>query len=225
LDAFHQFATQSQEIISWNDQHSELFDGLQKVTLLNPSDIRYIPVIGQHNRRNVALVQAGLNQLGINSNTDDIVAKFPGTSRRFEKLADNLYSDYGHHPQEIEATLQMASEMSEHIVLVYQPHQNIRQHEMRDQYTTQFEKAEKVYWLPTYLSREDPKLQILTPQDLIQNISNKEKVEIVELNDDLWQKIQSARNEGKLVLGMGAGRIDGWLRDMLEQNSSAKTTE
>jgi len=28
----------------------------------------------------------------------------------------------------------------------------MRQHELRDQYRDQFEKAEVVYWLPTYLS-------------------------------------------------------------------------
>jgi UDP-N-acetylmuramate--alanine ligase len=217
LDAFHQFASQSQSVIAWSDQHSEVFKGLPDVTLLDPSKVHYLPVVGQHNRRNVTLVQAGLKHLGIEADTDGALANFPGTSRRFEKLADNLYSDYGHHPAEIAATLQMASEMSEHIVLVYQPHQNIRQHEVRDQYTNQFEKAETVYWLPTYLSREDPKLEVLQPEDLIQNITNKDKVEIVDFNDELWGKIQTARSNGKLVLGMGAGKIDSWLRDQLEQ--------
>ena len=177
-----------------------------------------MPIAGQHNRRNFTLVQAGLKQLGFDQNTDEILVKFPGTDRRFEKLADNLYSDYGHHPAEIAATLQMASEMSDHVVLVYQPHQNIRQHEIRGQYTSQFEKAEKIYWLPTYLSREDPNLEILQPQDLITNITNKDKVQIVDFGDDLWEKIQTARNSGKLVLGMGAGKIDSWLREKLGKN-------
>lgn len=216
LDAFHQFATQSENIITWQDQHDELFSGLPGVSILDPSDIRNLPIVGQHNRRNVALVQASLKKLGFEQNVDDILSDFPGTSRRFEKLADNLYSDYGHHPAEIEATLQMASEMSDHVVLVYQPHQNIRQHGVRDQYTNQFEKAETIYWLPTYLSREDPNLEVLKPEDLIKNITNKNAIQIAEFDDNLWDKIQNARNNGKLVLGMGAGKIDGWLRERLE---------
>jgi UDP-N-acetylmuramate--alanine ligase len=215
LDAFHQFAKGSNQIITWNDQHSELFNGLPKVTMLNPMDVNGLSAYGQHNRRNITLVQSGLEQLGFTQNIDEILTRFPGTNRRFEKLADNLYSDYGHHPVEIAATLQMARELSDHVILVYQPHQNVRQYMVRDLYTDQFELADKIYWLPTYLSSEDPNLKILKPQDLIQNISNKQDVVLADLNDELWDSITDARNSGKLVLCMGAGTIDSWLREKL----------
>jgi UDP-N-acetylmuramate--alanine ligase len=215
LDAFHQFAKSSSQIITWNDQHSELFNGVPGVIFLNPSDTNNLSAYGQHNRRNMTLVQAGLKQLGFSGNTDSILTSFPGTNRRFEKLADNLYSDYGHHPVEIAATLQMARELSDHVVLVYQPHQNIRQYMIRDLYTDQFEPAEKVYWLPTYLSREDPNLKVLNPEDLIKNISNIDDVVIADLNDELWENITKARGEGKLVICMGAGTIDSWVRGKL----------
>jgi UDP-N-acetylmuramate--alanine ligase len=153
--------------------------------------------------------------LGFSENTDTILTSFPGTNRRFEKLADNLYSDYGHHPVEIAATLQMARELSDHVVLVYQPHQNIRQYMIRDLYTDQFELAEKVYWLPTYLSREDPNLRVLNPEELIKNISNKDDIVIADLNDELWDNIEKARSDGKLVICMGAGTIDSWVRGKL----------
>lgn len=213
LDAFRQFACQSNQAVAWNDQHGELFEGLSKVRLLDPSEINQkLSLAGEHNRRNATIVQAALEQLDINQPTDDLFASFPGTDRRFEKLADNIYSDYGHHPTEIAATLQLASEVSDHVVLVYQPHQNIRQHQLRDQYTNQFEKAETIYWLPTYLAREDPALPILKPEDLIQNITNIDCVQIADLNDDLWEKVQEERQKGKLILFMGAGKIDSWLR-------------
>src|SRR5690606_9491862 len=117
-------------------------------------DVLDMPLTGEHNRRNATLVAKTLEYLGI-GDQDSIrtaLGEFPGTDRRFEKLADNLYTDYGHHPKEIAATLQMAREVSDHVVLVYQPHQNRRQHRIRDMYTTQFELADEVYWLPTYLS-------------------------------------------------------------------------
>jgi len=113
--------------------------------------------------------------------------------------------------------LQLAREVSNHVILIYQPHQNIRQHEIRDDYTNQFELAEDIYWLPTYLSREDPKLAVLQPEELIQNITNKEYVHLADFNDKLWNVIQAARADGTLVLGMGAGAIDGWLRRKLGQ--------
>jgi UDP-N-acetylmuramate--alanine ligase len=80
-------------------------------------------------------------------------------------------------------------------------------------YSDQFELADETYWLPTYLSREDPNEPILTPDELISNLTNKQTVHVAALDDDLWNNIQKARSEGKLVLCMGAGTIDGWVRE------------
>jgi len=216
LEAFSLFALKSSRAISWDDQHRELFDDMPRVKIINSSEVSSsISIKGAHNRRNATLVQKAMQLLGFAQSTDNILSRFPGTDRRFEKLADNLYSDYGHHPTEIAATLQLASELSSSVVLVYQPHQNLRQHKMLDQYTNQFEQAETIYWLPTYLSREDPTLPILEPAELIKNITNKNAVHIIDFNDELWDIIQTARREGKLVLFMGAGKIDSWLRDKL----------
>ena len=80
-----------------------------------------------------------------------------------------------------------------------------------------FHDANEIYWLPTYLTRENPDLPILTPQQLAKNI-DKEKVHFAELDDGLWQEITAAMNSGKLVLCMGAGTIDGWIREQLFKN-------
>lgn len=220
LDAFRQFAIQSQNIITWSDQCADIYKGMPQVKILPIIAINEkISLAGEHNRRNATLVQYAIKELGIETDTVEILSTFPGTGRRFERLAKNLYSDYGHHPVEIAATLQLASELSKHIVLIYQPHQNIRQHEIREQYTDQFKKAEKIYWLPTYLAREDPNLPILKPEELIQKIPNKGKIEISDFNDKLWGDIQNDLKEGKLVIVMGAGMIDGWMRKkILETN-------
>jgi len=218
LAAFRDFAVKSTSVIAWSDQHAEAFDGLHNVTLLDPAKGTSDVAVGIHNRRNATLVQAAIKQLKLSDDTSDILLRFPGTDRRFEKLGDNLYSDYGHHPIEIAATLQLARELSDHVVLVYQPHQNIRQHEIKSEYTDQFELAEEIYWLPTYLSREDPNLPILPPSDLIQSITNRDHVHVADFNDELWDIIQKARSEGKLVIGMGAGAIDGWLREQIKKS-------
>jgi UDP-N-acetylmuramate--alanine ligase len=213
IEAFQQFGNQSKEVITWNNYHPELFSEHPDAWILD--ETLSINVPGEHNRRNATLVVKAFEKLGFEQNIIPLIESFPGVDRRFEKLADNLYSDYGHHPVEIVSTLQLARELSSDVVLVYQPHQNIRQHEIKNQYNSQFVDAETIYWTPTYLTREDPKLAILTPEELVAGLVNKQDVIIAELDDNLWNKLQSARNEGKLVLGMGAGTIDGWLRGKL----------
>lgn len=179
-------------------------------------DLSHITLAGDHMRHNAFLVQRAVMKLLPDMDEQTVINAlnaFPGTNRRFEKLADNLYTDYGHHPAEIAATLQMARELSDHVVLVYQPHQNIRQHQVRDQYTDCTKLADTVYWLPTYLSREDPDLEVLTPQQLTENLSNRDSVRFAEMNDELWKHIEKHRSEGSLVLVMGAGDVDDWVRD------------
>lgn len=216
LAAFHDFASQSRNVITWDNQNPQIYDGLNNVILFRSDETNQnIHLAGEHNRRNATLVEKMFESIGVSQNIDDILSSFPGTNRRFEKLAENLYTDYGHHPVEIAATLQMARELSDHVTLVYQPHQNIRQHEVRNEYGEQFNLAEEIYWLPTYLAREDPNLEVLTPEQLTEKIPNKSSVHFAEMNQELWNNIQNARNRGNLVLIMGAGRVDGWVRNQL----------
>ena len=215
--AFRQFIQGSEHAVLWQSDGDYIGSNYPNAWHMQPDEVLDLNLAGEHNRRNATLVLKALEHLGIGDDRENrsIIETFPGTNRRFEKLAENLYSDYGHHPVEIAATLQMARELADSVVLVYQPHQNVRQHEIRDQYTDQFQLADTTYWLPTYLSREDPNLEILTAEQLAANLTNRDVVHISELNSELWQHIEKARRDGKLVLCMGAGSIDSWLRDHL----------
>lgn len=215
MQAFGQFLNQSDSVILWQTDSQKIGSVRPEDWILSDDEVASLELPGLHNRRNATLVLKAVEKLGITGDSRAAINSFPGTVRRFERLADNLYSDYGHHPVEIAATLQMAREISDEIVLVYQPHQNVRQHEIQDQYTDQFDLAEKVYWLPTYLSREDPNLTILTPSDLTKHITNPQAISIADLDHQLWDDIQAARDTGKLVLCMGAGSIDAWVREQL----------
>lgn len=216
--AFRDFLNQSEMAVLWQQDADYIEKPTSNAWVLQANEVLNISVAGEHNRRNATLVIKSLEylQFADTEEAKEILGRFPGTNRRFERLADNLYSDYGHHPAEIAATLQLARELSDHVALVYQPHQNVRQHEVRGAYTNCFELADQIYWLPTYLSREDPNLAILTPEELATNVTNKSSVVFAELDGDLWNAISTARSEGKLVLGMGAGTIDGWLRSQLK---------
>lgn len=220
--AFRQFIQQSSQTILWEAaaRYLQLPDG-DGQWRLKPDELLPFALAGQHNRANATLVAKAIEylKLGESEAVKKALDNFPGTDRRFEKLADNLYSDYGHHPVEIAATLQLARELSDRVVLVYQPHQNRRQHEIRNDYTNQFELADTIYWVPTYLSREDASLPILRPEELTTHLTNQDRLVIAELNQDLWEKLEAARSSGALVLVMGAGTIDGWVRSQLAATS------
>ena len=214
-EAFRQFAEQSTATFTWRD-YEPVLGNQSSITYLDAPNPDLARVPGEHNRRNASLILAALETFGLPAKyAIDGLNKFPGTDRRFERLGDDLYTDYGHTPSEIAATLQMARELSENVVLVYQPHQNTRQHHIKDQYTAElFSDAREVYWLPTYLSREDPNLTVLTPEELTTRLPS-ETTHIAELSDELWQTILRLREEGYLVLLMGAGAVDTWVREKL----------
>ena len=219
--AFVQFMEQSTSSLLWEKdlrylKHPDIPASYQAFDEL--MDLSHIALAGTHTRQNAFLVEQAVAKL-LGSETADsaraAINDFPGTARRFEKLGEQLYSDYGHHPTEIKATLQMAREVSDYVVLVYQPHQNVRQHEIIEQYTPEvFADADEIYWLPTYLSRENPELEVLTPRRLSARLGSA-RVHFAEMDDALAAELQRHRDAGHLVLCMGAGTIDGWAREVL----------
>ena len=148
--------------------------------------------------------------------------QFPGSWRRFEKIADNLYTDYAHNPAKIAGCLQIAKELNRPIVVVYEPHSNQRQHLIKDQYKNLFKDVRKIYWLPSFLTREDPNLKVLTPQDLIDTLVNSEIAQVAEMNQDLIDAIKDALNSGAVVVAMSASGLDTWLRENLADKQYLK---
>ncbi|NJS41350.1 hypothetical protein HC766_03140 [Candidatus Gracilibacteria bacterium] len=174
-----------------------------------------IKLIGKHNRDNAFLAVKAMKKICRISEEEIIksMSTFPGSKRRMEKIMNGLYSDYAHHPTEIAASLQMASEINGDAIVVYQPHQNVRQHKVKELYKDCFDRASKVYWLPTHLSRESKELRVIEPKELVENVEDNIKVEIAELGESLKKNIVKHLEENKTVICMGAGSIDGWLRE------------
>lgn len=146
---------------------------------------------------------------------------FPGVFRRFERVTEGVYSDYAHHPEEVEATIEMAREEAElggftGVVVVYEPHQNTRQHQIHHGYKTAFSEADKVFWLPTYLTREDQSLKILTPGDFVAELTGVD-AEVAEADAELAEKLKKLREQGYLIVLMTAGPADGWLRKVFHE--------
>ena len=152
-----------------------------------------------------------------------ILNDFPGVGRRFERIDDGVYTDYAHHPEEIEATIDVARDEAKlrnkkGVVVVYQPHQNTRQHEVKDGYKRVFVGADKIFWLPTYLTRENPELAIILPEEFIKDLDNKEKAEVAELDDELAKRLRDYLTDGYLVVLMTAGPADTWFREQFGED-------
>ncbi len=197
----------------------EQFKNQSEIVIQTPTiQLDKFKLAGEARRYDAALAYEAIRKMAPDVESEQIIEilnEFPGVGRRFEKLENGFYTDYGHHPEEISATIDVALDEArlrgnKGVVVVYQPHQNVRQHEVREGYKEAFKKADKVLWLPTYLVREDPNLKILTPEELIEGIEN---AEVAELNNELYEKMLALKNEGYLVMLMTAGPADEWLRN------------
>jgi UDP-N-acetylmuramate--alanine ligase len=97
--------------------------------------------------------------------------------------------------------------------MVYEPLQNRRQYECRKDYGDVFIGVDKLFWVPSFLLREDPNQPVLTPNDLIPYMNNPEIAEAAELNDELSQKLHQLREDGWMILMEAGGATgDEWIR-------------
>lgn len=229
MEAFRQFKGQSERIIEYVD--GKVMDGDGNEELYKVDDFR---LAGEVRRIDAALAANAVmamqfeeyHERGIEVDYAtglliDALNDFPGVGRRFERIREGVYSDYAHHPEEIVATMEVAQEEAKMmglkgVVVVYQPHQNTRQHEVKEGYARAFLGAEKVFWLPTYLTRENPDLPVILPEEFIGGLENYEVAEPAELGDELAEKLKKYVYDGYLVLLMTAGPADGWFREVFK---------
>ena len=214
--AFSQFEAQSQYVIKLSEEYNE-------------NDFR---LAGSARRKDASLAAEAVIRMGRDYEVEQsevtdyskevlvqILNEFPGVGRRFEKIAERVYTDYAHHPEEIMATMDVAKDEKQlqnyaGIVVVYQPHQNTRQLEVRAGYKDAFMGADKVFWLPTYLTRENPDLEVITPEEFVRDLANFDVAETAVLDNELAMKLREYVARGYMVILMTAGPADGWLRSV-----------
>jgi UDP-N-acetylmuramate--alanine ligase len=222
--AFQEFISQSKHTLIWQEDSDYL--GLQPSPALSIQDsanptIRDLTLSGHYNRLDAWLVVQAVHRL-----TKEPVKKliehmnaFPGVQRRMEQIAPNLYSDYAHTPEKIRGGLSVALEIAEdqgkELVVVYEPLTNRRQHFMLDDYGDSFAGAKKVYWVPSYLAREDPSQRIISPEELISHLNDPSIAEAADRDTALKHTIQHHLDQGDMVVAMaggGGGSLDEWIR-------------
>jgi UDP-N-acetylmuramate--alanine ligase len=224
--AFREFIDQSDHTFIWQEDADYLELGADgRITVLDSGapDIEKIELLGQYNRLDASLAMAGVRRA-----TDaepaklfEIINRFPGLSRRMEMVAPNLYSDYAHTPEKIVGAMSVATEMANEagkaLVVIYEPLTNRRQHYMLDSYKGVFRGASKLYWIPSYLAREDPNQRVIPPAELVSRLDEATQAIATPMERDssLKQIIQEHLDAGDMVVGMaggGGGSLDDWLR-------------
>jgi UDP-N-acetylmuramate--alanine ligase len=222
--AFRDFISQSAYTFIWQEDADYLqLKATNNTTVLDDTNKRItnITIVGMYNRLDAWLAiqavhkvtQAPLEQL------IKLVNHFPGLSRRMEQIIPNLYSDYAHTPEKVRGAMSVATEMAadsgQDVVVVYEPLTNRRQLHMLNDYKDCFNGASKVYWLPSYLAREDPTDRIVEPAELIAQLHDPALAQPMLRNAELKTTIQKHIAAGDMVVAMAGGggnSLDDWLR-------------
>ena len=58
-------------------------------------------------------------------------------------------------------------------------------------------------------------MKVLTPVDLIAELSNPEVAQPVSMDEQLLEAIKKELDLGAIIVGMSASGLDGWMRDNL----------
>ncbi len=226
--AFREFIGQSNRAVMWQEDYDYL--GLSSdpnYTVLDSSNthIAEIQLPGLYNRLDGWLAIQAVHKLA-GEPLDKLIklmGEFPGSQRRMEMIAPNLYSDYAHTPEKVRGcmnvALEMASKKNQNVVVVFEPLHNRRQHYILDEYGDCFDGAKKLYWIPSYLAREDPTQRIIPPEELISHLSNPSIGEPSERDQSLEKAIRRHLDQGDMVVcmaGGGGGSLDEWIRERFQ---------
>ena len=183
-----------------------------------------IPLLGLHNIRNATAAAAVASTIGISS---EIIKKglkeFKGVQRRFNKIftyrETSFYDDYAHHPTEIKEVLNgiRAVYKKEEIICIFQPHRVSRLKDLRKEFTLSFKKADTVILCPIYTAGEKMELGF-SYKNFAREIIKNSKVKLFLINDQyqLAKLIKHNIYGKKIVIGMGAGTISSWMKELPE---------
>lgn len=180
-----------------------------------------LAVMGEHNVYNALAASAAAMQAGMRfGEVKRGLESFVGVKRRLELLGSvgecDVYTDYAHHPREIESTLRcLRSAGYERICVVFEPHTYSRTAALLDSFATALCFADDILLADIYAAREDP-LPGVSTQLLCRKILDTGRCarcycNFFELNEAVMCK---AKNDTAIVY-CGAGTIDTAARNLM----------
>jgi UDP-N-acetylmuramate--alanine ligase len=173
-----------------------------------------VPMPGRHNALNALAAVAVAAELGIPWRiTAHALAEFGGLHRRFEVHGEAqdvlVVDDYGHHPEEIRATLQAAREgFGRRLVVAFQPHRYSRTRDLFAEFLGAFDDAATVVLTEIYAAGEDP-IEDVSGEALYQALKRRGHVDVryVEDRGQVAEAVLDVVQAGDVVVTLGAGDI------------------
>ena len=180
------------------------------------------PLLGLHNVRNSVAATAVALTVGISiSDIKRGLSNFEGVQRRFNKIFTynkiDFYDDYAHHPTEIKVVLEGVNKVYNGYekVCIFQPHRISRLKDLRKDFSYAFKDADTVVLCPIFTAGEKIKLgfnYVNFAKEIIKN--SKVKLFLINNNIELARFIKNNMYGKKIVIGMGAGSISNWMRQL-----------
>jgi len=181
-----------------------------------------IPLLGLHNIRNATAAVAVASTIGISTKIiKQSLNEFKGVQRRFNKIftfkETVFFDDYAHHPTEILELLNgvRQSYKKEEIICVFQPHRISRINNLKKEFSYAFKNANIVILCPVYSAGEKIKLNF-NYLNFAKSIIKNSKVNVFLVNNEaqLAKYVKQNIYGKKIVIGMGAGSISNWIRNL-----------
>ncbi len=181
-----------------------------------------LPIIGVHNIRNATAAAAVSHSIGI---SDKMIKKglknYQGVQRRFNYLFEYKKSifidDYAHHPTEIKSVLNgvKAVYKKRKIYSIFQPHRVSRLNDLKAQFETCFEHSNYVVLCPVFKAGEKIRSNV-NYRKFASNIAKKSNtiVIIIKNEKELIKFIKQNIFGENIVIGMGAGSISSWMKNL-----------
>lgn len=185
---------------------------------------------GAHNVLNALAAIAVADELEVPLGvTRDAIASFRGVQRRFTVLGMPQFErdgrrgdlmvvdDYGHHPAEVEATLDAAQAgFQRRVVVAFQPHRYTRTKLLFDEFTRAFNKADVLIVTEVYPAGESP-IEGASGEALAHAIRahGHHAVTYVRDKKNVSQALVDVIEPGDLVIALGAGDINASARELL----------
>jgi len=191
-----------------------------------------LQVPGMHNLRNaLAAVAVGLE---LEVDFEEIqrgIESFTGVRRRFEKKTEArdivVLDDYAHHPTEIRATLDAASQgyPGRRLVAVFQPHLYSRTRDFLDAFARSFFDTDLLVLTDIYGAREEP-IEGLDGDVLADRVEQfgHRAVHYVPDKTTLPERLLDLTQPGDVVLMLGAGDIWRYSRTFVESLEAPEAT-
>ena len=173
----------------------------------------HIQLFGEKNISNAVSVVAFLHQNGFQA--DEIASALVtcyGANRRQQELFSDkryrIFDDYGHHPQEIRATLRAIKEQcGGRLVVAFQPHRYSRTQSLLSEFSTCFEEADLLWVTEVYAASEAP-IADVNGQRLATTIAEAgQPTAYAATLDLLHEKVRMAMRPNDVVVFLGAGDI------------------